>query len=228
MRGSGFGIGYGPAILRPVTSPGSDPAALRRSIRVTARVSLVFAAISTVIGLGGVPIVVLTGPREELVPQLVFLVPNLLVSAFVASGMFAAMRFRSYGLALSASVVSMVPWSGMCMLFSMAGGIACFAQLVRPDARGLFPPSSTVGVPKSLPLVALFTSGFGFCVFPAGLIGAGLGTWLLIKAGPNLESRARRQAVAAVGVGAAAFVLAGIFTVVLLPLLLGFGPKPPS
>ena len=134
------------------------------------------------------------------------------LAVFVGYGMWATARFQSYGLALSAAAVAIIPWTGCCMVVLFPAGIAMFVQLAKPHAAALFPARPYIEIPPQLPRRALIVSLLGIPFFPIGLVGAGMGVWVLAKADASLAARDRRWATTAVGVGISAFVLSGLVT----------------
>jgi hypothetical protein len=132
------------------------------------------------------------------------------LAMFAGYGMWATARFQSYGLALSAAAVAIIPWTGCCMVVLFPAGIAMFVELAKPHAAALFPARPYTEIPAHLARRSRTVSLLGILFFPLGLVGAGMGVWVLAKADASLPARDRRWAATAVGVGISAFTLSGL------------------
>jgi hypothetical protein len=141
-----------------------------------------------------------------------FFALQLPVALFVGYGMWATARFQSYGLALSAAAAAIIPWTGCCMVVLLPAGVFMLLQLARPHAAALFPARPYRAIPELLPRWSLIVALLGLLFFPAGLLGAGMGTWVLAKADASLAARERWWATASVVAGIGAFTLSGLVT----------------
>lgn len=207
---------------------GSEQERLARQLHTLGRVGWITAALNVAGALLAFVLIWSKAPgnpgSEDAAALVGLYAVSLLLSCFIGVGMWQMSQRQSYGLALSAAAAGLMLYSGCCVAVMLPVAVASLVLLVKPQTAALFGACDTGPVPAHWPLTALLLALLGVVLFPAALVGAGLGVWVLAKADASLPAQQRRLAVAAVGAGVPVFTFSALATPFVLHAL-GWLPR---
>lgn len=142
----------------PPPTPGPDPLAARRLVQAPAILLIVLGALALIGGLGA--LLGLTGgllrglanapefPAEardallQATGRSWLGVPNLVIGVLMLLGGLKMKELRSYGLALTGSIVALIPCLGIngCCCIAIPVGVWSLVVLMKPEVKGAFRP----------------------------------------------------------------------------------------
>ena len=132
--------------LSPQTPGGLPPATgemIQAKVRIPATGMLVVSGLMLAVQLIGAAVLVVlavsgNGRLEEVLVNVVGVVIGLALSGVIVLGAIKMRRLENYGLAMTAAVISMLPCTSGCCLFSMPFGIWSLIVLLDPQVKQAF------------------------------------------------------------------------------------------